>query len=172
MMNSLVVKSCAVVLIALFIHTPSAFATCSRLQSPGPPVSMALVYNYTFDEDCDKWVALANAYIVGGYPGNAYFPSYGQIYQYVDVPHDFQAYSLSFEVQVNGSVPGPEQLHILINGNVVGMIGAWHADGRYDIPLDDLYGDQTIVITVERPWVSNPGDTEFVVEWLQMWGTF
>jgi len=168
--NSLTGKWCAVVLIALFVHAPSVFASCTRQQQFGQ--TKPLIYNYTFDEDCDAWTAGAYAYIVDGYPGNAYFPTYGQIYQNVVVPSDFSSYSLSFGVQINGSSPGSEQLHVKINGSDVAMIGGWHSDGRYDVPLDDIYDNQTITITVERPWVSNPGDTEYVVEWIEMWGTF
>jgi ribulose 1,5-bisphosphate carboxylase large subunit-like protein len=170
MRNSLIVKFSAVVLIALFVHAPSVFASCTRQQQFGQTFS--LVYDYTFDEGCDKWVTGAYAEIVSGYPGNANFPSYGQIYQDIVVPHDFSSYSLSFQVQVNGSAPGPEQLHVKINGTDVAIIGGNHADGRYDVYLDDIYDNQTITLTVERPWVRYPGDTEYVLEWIEMWGTF
>jgi hypothetical protein len=176
MPQSIAAKFSVVVLLAL-LATPAAYASCTLLGGASPPISDALVYDYSFDDSgCSAWVAsgLASA----GY-GDGYFENYGPgtLYQDVVIGRAYSSYSLSFDVSMIGSSPGLERLRVEIcntSGSVletVEILSGSDADGRYDLPIGD-YDNQTIRLRLRRASTSFDGDTEFVVHWINIWGMY
>ena len=173
MRSSVIGKIVTVALITTVLYGP-ALEACTLLQSPSPPVSQALVYDYHFDESCSYWGVTGDALINGD---AAFFDGPGEVYQDIVINTSYSSYAIAFGVTITGSSPGLERLRIEIGSTsgtiyeTVEVLSGNDADGRYDFDIGD-YDNQTIRLRLRRLSTNFAGDTEFSVDWINIWGRY
>jgi hypothetical protein len=168
MQKSVLWKLAAVLVAAVLVHQPAAYA-CTRTQPVSPPVSFAQVYDSSFIEGCNLWVTTGNSSVSYGY---ATIDS-GSLEQEFSVG-SYTSFRLGINIDGIYGNAGSERYRLtIISGSTTELVDVFwpyeSPSGTYYYDVNN-YSNSTITIRIGTLPGTDPGDSSLVVNWIELWG--